>query len=91
MQHTSRDGGTDVQPTEVFAILEGEEPMLTEEIQALLGQPHQTMVDKLERLHERGLIERKAFGTQLTVWWLERDQTGRQRNSDERRVATAGD
>lgn len=59
---------------DVLSILdERDEPMTGTEIGTTLGISNRTALDKLNRLHERGTIERKKVGGRSVVWWLTDD------------------
>lgn len=61
--------GSDPSLDRVLSAFDGDEPMMTEEIQDRFDIPRRTAVDKLEQLHERGELERKRVGDRVAIWW----------------------
>lgn len=57
---------------DVLAILvERREPLTGTEVGDELEISNRTALDKLNELHERGVIERKKVGGRAVVWWLD--------------------
>jgi predicted DNA-binding transcriptional regulator len=51
-------------------LVEHNEPMTGTEVGDTLGISNRSALDKLNMLHERGVIERKKVGGRSVVWWL---------------------
>lgn len=63
---------------DVVAVLrEADEPVTGTELGKRLDISNRTALDKLNELHDRGIVERKEVGARAVVWWLdpERDHT----------------
>jgi hypothetical protein len=73
-----------VTPEQILAYLgRVYEPVTATDIGAEFGVTNRTALNKLDRLHEQGTIERKEVGARAVVWWLDESATGENSTADE--------